>query len=149
MTYDICTSSYLGLLGDHVVQAIIYRYTQVLRRPDLLSSKGKPLITKARLETVWTRLADHLSTVVADTSMITNSPEYTGHLYDLYIQGKENGKLTGDCMRLLMLTLPFTVRDLIAPEVNAIYPLYARVVPSIAYTYPWSVVAGHTHQRSY
>lgn len=117
--YDMCR--YLGLFGDHIVPAILYRYTQVLRRPDLLSSKGKPLITKARLETVWTRLADRLSTVVADTSMITITPEYAGHFYDLYINGKENAKLTGDRMKMLMLTLPFMVRDLIAPEVNDIY----------------------------
>lgn len=115
MTYDICR--YLGLFGDHIVPAILYRYTQILRRPDLLSSKGKPLVTKARLEIVWTRLADRLSTVVADTSMITISPEYAGHFYDMYINGKENTKLTGDRMKILMLTLPFMVRDLIAPEV--------------------------------
>ena len=111
--------------------------TQVLRRPDLLSSKGKPLITKAGLKTVWTRLADRLSTVVADTLMITISPawEYTGHFYDLYINAKENSKLTGDRMKLLMLTLPFIVSDLIALEVNAIYPSYTRVMPSINCSY--------------
>jgi len=110
-------SRYLGLFGDHIVPAILFRYTQELRRPDLLNSKGKPLITKARLETVWTRLADRLATVVADTSMVTITPEYAGHFYDLYIHGKENAKLTGDRMKLLMLTLPFMARDLIAPEV--------------------------------
>ncbi len=31
--------------------------------------------------------------------------------------GKENAKMTGDRMKRLMLTLPFMVRDLIAPEV--------------------------------
>ena len=116
---------YLGLFGDHIVPAILYRYTQVLRRPDLLSSKGKPLITKARLETVWTRLADRLATVVADTSMITISPEYAGH----YINGKENAKLTGDHMKLLMLTLPFMLRDLIAEEVYMFIPYYYHVYP--------------------
>ena len=110
-------SRYLGFFGDHIVPAILYRYTQELQRPDLLNSKGKPLITKARLETVWTRLADRLATVVADTSMVTITPEYAGHFYDLYIHGKENAKLTGDRMKLLMLTLPFMARDLIAPEV--------------------------------
>ena len=89
-------SRYLGLFRDHIVPAILYQYTQVLPRPDLLNSKGRPLITKARLETVWTRLADRLSTVVADTSMITISPEYAGHFYDLYINGKENAKLMQD-----------------------------------------------------
>ena len=33
---------YLGLFGDHIVPAVLYRYTQVLRRSDLLNSKGKP-----------------------------------------------------------------------------------------------------------
>ena len=147
MTYII--SRYLGLFGDHIVPAILYRYTQVLRRPDLLNSKGKPLITKARLETVWTRLADRLSTVVADTSMITISPEYAGHFYDLYINGKENAKLTGDRMKLLMLTLPFMVRDLIAPEVSVICLIYDMVMLGINYSYPWSIVPGHSHQCSY
>ena len=147
MTYII--SRYLGLFGDHIVPAILYRYTQVLRRPDLLNSKGKPLITKARLETVWTRLADRLSTVVADTSMITISPEYAGHFYDLYINGKENAKLTGDRMKLLMLTLPFMVRDLIASEVSVICLIYDMVMLGINYSYPWSIVPGHSHQCSY
>ena len=98
--------------------AVLYRYTQVLRRPDLVNSKGKPLLSEARLEAVWKRLSDRFTTVVADTSMITLSPAYATHLYDIYIDGKENAKMTGDRMKMLMLTLPFMVRDLIAPEVN-------------------------------
>ena len=108
---------YLGLFRDHVVPAVLYRYTQVLRREDLVNSKGKPLLTTARLEAVWKRLADRFATVVADTSMITLSPEYAAHFHDIYIDGKECAKMTGDRMKILMLTLPFVVRDLIAPEV--------------------------------
>ena len=33
---------YLGLFGDHIIRAILYRYPQVLLRTDLLSSNGKP-----------------------------------------------------------------------------------------------------------
>ena len=87
---------YLGLFCDHIVPAVLYRYTQVLRRSDLLNSKGKPLVTTARLEAVWKRLADCLSTVVADTSMITMSTAYAAHFHDIYIDGKENAKITGD-----------------------------------------------------
>ena len=47
---------YLGLFGDHIVPAILYRCTSELIRPDLVNAKGKPLITKARLKAVWTRL---------------------------------------------------------------------------------------------
>ena len=109
---------YLGLFGDHIVPAILYRYTQELRRPDLVNKKGNPLIKNARLKAVWTRLANRMATVVADTSMVTISPQYATHFYDMYINGKENAKLTGDRMKILMLSLPFMVRDLIAPEVT-------------------------------
>ena len=50
--------------------------------------------------------------------MVTLSPAYAAHFHDIYIDGKENAKMTGDRMKILMLTLPFMVRDLIAPEVN-------------------------------
>ena len=108
---------YLGLFGDHIVPAVLYRYTQVMRRPDLINSKGKPLVTAARLGAVWKRLSERFKTVVADTSMITLSTDYSIHFHDLYIDGKENAKMTGDRMKMLMLTLPFMVRDLITPEV--------------------------------
>ena len=62
-------------------------------------------------------MAGHFATVVADTSMITLSTAYAAHFHDIYIDGKENAKMTGDRMKMLMLTLPFMVRDLIAPEV--------------------------------
>ena len=109
---------YLGLFGDHIVQAILYCYTQELRRPDLVDAKGKPLIKNARLKVVWSRLANWMATVMADTSMFTISPEYATHFFDMYINGKENAKLTGDRMKFLMLSLRFMVCDLIAPEVS-------------------------------
>ncbi len=87
---------YLGLFGDHIVPAVLYRYTQVLLRPDLINSKGKALVTAARLGAVWKRLSEHFKTVVADTSMITLSNEYSIHFHYLYIDGKENAKMTGD-----------------------------------------------------
>ena len=108
---------YLGLFGDHIVPAVLHRYTQVLRLPDLVNSKGQPLVTTARLGAVWKRLSSRFKTVVADTSMITLSTDYSIHFHDLFIDGKENAKMTGDRMKMLMLTLPFMVRDLIAPEV--------------------------------
>jgi hypothetical protein len=86
-------------------------------------TSGKPLrvVTVARLEAVWKRLADRFATVVSDTSMITLSPEYAAHFHDIYIDGKEGAKMTGDRMKMLMLTLPFAVRDLIAPEVRPVH----------------------------
>jgi hypothetical protein len=101
------------------VPAVLYRYTQVLRREDLVNKSGKPLVITARLEAVLKRSADRFATVVAaDTSMITLTPEYAAHFHDIYIDGKECAKMTGDRMKMLMLTLPLMVRDLIAPEVH-------------------------------
>ena len=110
---------YLGLFGDHIVPTVLYRYTQILRRPDLVNSRGKPLVTTARLEAVWKRLSDRFASVVADTSMITLTTAYAAHFHYIYIDCKENAKMTGDRMKMLMLTLPFMVRDLIAPEVHS------------------------------
>jgi hypothetical protein len=69
------------------VPAVLFRYTQVLRRPDLLNHKGKPLVSTAQLEAVWKRLSDRFATVVADTSMITLSTAYTTHFHDIFIDG--------------------------------------------------------------
>ena len=96
---------------------MLYRYTQVLLRPDLVNSKGKPLVSPARIEAVWKRLSARFTTIVADTSMITMSTAYAAHFHDIYIDGKKHAKMTGDQMKMLMLTLPFMVRDLFAPEV--------------------------------
>ena len=104
---------YLGLFGDHIVPAILYHYTQELRRQDLVDAKGKPLLKNARLKTVWSHLANRMATVV-----VTISPQYATHFYEMYINGKENAILTGDRMKILMLSLQFMVFDLIAPEVS-------------------------------
>ena len=73
---------------------------------------------------MWKRLADRLSAIVADTSMLTLSTVYAAHFYDMYISGKENAKMTGDRMKMLMLSPPFMVSDLISPEVASVYSVY-------------------------
>ena len=92
MVYVIYMSSlryYIGLFSTQIVPAIMYRYTHIRCRPDLLTSKGKPLITviKARLEAVWKRLADRLSTVVADTSMISTVVANSEHVTPTTVVG--------------------------------------------------------------
>ena len=132
---------YLGLFGDHIVPAVLYRCTQVLRRPDLINSKGKPLLTTARLGAVWKRLSDRFKTVVADTSMITLSNEYSTHFHDIYVDGKENAKMTGDRKKMLMLTLPFMVWDLITPEVlQCMYVLVCTVLTLVCTGLYWYVL---------
>ncbi len=122
--------------------AVLYSYTQVLQREDLVNSNGKPLVTAALLEAVWKWLHGSFATVVAHTSMITLSPEYAAHFQDIYIDGKRGAKMTGDSMTMLMLTLPFMVRDLIEPEVHVhVYTMYIQVVNMY--------MTGFAHQACY
>ncbi len=51
-SFTLPFTRYLGLFGDHIVPAVLYRYTQVLRRGDLVNTKGKPFVSVARLEAV-------------------------------------------------------------------------------------------------
>ncbi len=77
-----------------VERRLRHRLLQPVPDPDLINRKGKPLVTTARLEAVWKRLSSRFITVVADTSMITLSTEYLVHFHDIYIDGKENAKMT-------------------------------------------------------
>jgi hypothetical protein len=82
-------------------------------------SHWSPLHRWKAVEAVWKRLSDQFASVVADTSTITLTTAYAAHFHDIYIDSKENAKMTGDRVKTLMLTLPFMVRDLIAPEVHS------------------------------
>ncbi len=111
---------FLRLYGEHIIPAIVHRYTQVLQRPDLIwhdrNGVAHPIMSNVSVARVFRRLADRLQGVVADTSMIA-------HFLEVYVKKTPNAKFTGDRVRFLMLTLPFLVKDLIAPEMTS-YSLY-------------------------
>jgi hypothetical protein len=115
---------FIGLYGEHIIPAIVHRYTQVLQRLDLftLDKNGDKhaLVSNEALARVFKRLADRLMGVVSDTSTITITPEYAAHFLEVYVKKTDGAQFTGDRIRFLMLALPLAVRDLIAPEV---YPL--------------------------
>ena len=78
----------------------------------LVNSKEKPRVTTARVEALWKRLADRFTAVVSDTSMITLSTAYAANFHNIYIDDKDNARITGDRIKMLMITLPSMVRDL-------------------------------------
>ena len=49
----------------------------------------------------------------------------------MYINKHEGKHLTGDQIRILLLTLPFVLRDLIAPEVNLLYAMLHYMLHNI------------------
>jgi len=113
---------FIGLYGEHIIPASFYRYTQVLRRDDLVlgtTNKGNPryLVSSKMLGGVWIKLRNRLASIHSDTSMIEISSDYASHFYDMFVEGHDGKHLTGDRMKILMLTLPFVLRDLISEEV--------------------------------
>lgn len=113
----------IGLYGDYIIPASVYEYERVLRDPALITSQPGARITtyvisNERLAAVWARLRDRLSSIDASSCMVQVTQDYAGHFYDMYISKHDGKHLTGDRVRILLLTLPFVLRDLITPEVS-------------------------------
>jgi hypothetical protein len=113
---------FLLLYWEHIIPAMVHSNTQVLQKPDLIwhdrYEVAHQIMSNQAAARVFRHLADRLQGVVADTSMLTISPKYAAHFLEVYVKKTENAKFIGDriCF-LIMLTLPFVVLDLIAPEV--------------------------------
>ena len=84
---------FLGLYGEHIIPAMVHRYTQVLQRPDLIwkdrNGVAHPIMSNEAVARVFRRLADRLLGVVADTSMLTISPEYAAHFLEVCTSRKQ------------------------------------------------------------
>ena len=113
---------FIGLYGEHIIPAIVHRYTTALQRPDSIkldkNGEAHPIISNEAVARVFRRLADRLQAVVTDTSMMTITPEFSADFLEVYIKKTEGAKFTGDRIRFRMLSLPLAVCNLIAPEVD-------------------------------
>jgi hypothetical protein len=71
---------FIGLYGEHIIPAIVHRYTKVLQPPDLVTvdrdGNSHPLLSNEAVARVFKRLADRLQGVVSDTSTIIITQEY-------------------------------------------------------------------------
>ena len=113
----------IGLYGEHLLPATMYEIEKALRNPDTVKGhdkNGSPIyiISKQRLKNVFARLRNRLSSIDSSTSTIEISTEYASHFYDMYIKQHDGKHMTGDRMKILMLNLPFVMRDLLLPEVK-------------------------------
>ena len=118
----------IGLYGEHLLPATMYEIEKVLRSPDTISGYDKNgaamyVISKTRLKDVYARLRNRLSSVDSSTSTIEISTDYAAHFYDMYIKKHDGKHMMGDCMKILMLNLPFLLRDLIEPEASSVLPV--------------------------
>jgi hypothetical protein len=66
---------------------------------------------------VSARLRDRLASIDSGTSMIEVTPDYAAHFHDMYVKNHDGKHMTGDRIKILLLNLPFMLRDLTWPEV--------------------------------
>ncbi len=132
----------IGLYGEHRLPATMYEIEKTLRNPNTIrgfDKNGAPIyiISKQRLKTVFSRLRNRLSLLDSSTSTIEVSTEYASHFYDMDIRQHYGKHMTGDRMKILMLSLPFLMRDLLRPEVRFIltysisYPILGKIYGTI------------------
>jgi hypothetical protein len=117
---------FIGLYGDHLLPATMHEIQKVLRGPDTIKGfmKNKApiyIISQKRLRIVWKRLRDRLATVDSSTSTVDITNDYAAHFYDMYINKHDGKHMTGDQIKILLLILPFLLRDLVEPEVRHLY----------------------------
>jgi hypothetical protein len=126
----------LGVMGDYILPGTVYQYEKVLCHPSLVTSKPGAktptyVISNERLAAMWTRLRDSLASVDSSTSMVQITEDFAAHIYDMYIKKHEGKPLTSDQIRMLLLTLPFVLRDLVAREVNLLYAVLHNMLHNI------------------
>lgn len=114
---------FIGLYGDHILPATMHELEKILRGPDSIKGFNKDkqpqyIISKIMMKRVWKRLRDRLASVDSSASTVEITNDYAAHFYDMYINKHDGKHMTGDRMKILLLNLPFLLRDLVAPEVR-------------------------------
>ena len=118
----------IGFYGEHVIPSTFYEIKETLRRPDLVLSRTKEgavsryAVSDAMLAAVYIRLRDRLALCDSSSTMVQVSPEYASHFVSMHTDDDTVKHLTGNRVRVLMLNLPFLLRDLIKPEVRIVCP---------------------------
>ena len=105
-----------------MLPATLHEYERLLRS-DLYSTgvdkDGNPkyLISKRMIADIWARLRDRLASIDSSTSMVEVTSDYAAHFHAMFVKNHDGKHMTGDRIKILMLNLPFMLRDLILPEV--------------------------------
>ena len=109
----------IGFFGTHFVSSVLYTVESTLRN-DLyitgLKQNGekKYLISKSMIEDVWKRICIRLRSFISTYAGFQLTTKYAAHFWKVFLEGK--GTFTAGRIELLMIALPFVLRDLIRPE---------------------------------
>ncbi len=134
----------IGLYGEHILPATLHEFERLLRN-DMYSmgvdanGNQKYLITKTMMANIWARLRDRLASIESSTSMIEVTSDYAAHFFDMYVKNHDGKHMTGDRIKILLLNLPFMLRDLILPEVICIPHTFITYFILISYTISYTM----------
>ena len=103
--YRIRCSSQLGFVSD------TFCCFQILLLLLLLDTAMTRKIKRGALMT---------NKIDTSTSMVEVTPDYAAHFYNMYVKNHDGKHMTGDRIKILLLNLPFVLRDLVLPEVKHI-----------------------------
>ena len=121
----------IGLFGTHICNSIVHKIRTTLRNESFIkgrTTEGNPIyiISEAALEDVFDRLCERLQHFRSTRSGFQLTIKYTAHFKSVFLRGK--GTFTAGRMLLLMMALPFALRDLLNQELASI----RRVLPRAA-----------------
>jgi hypothetical protein len=127
----------------------MYEREKALLGPETIrgyDKNGAPMyiVSKIMLKQVWKGLCDRLASLDSSTSTIEVTDDYAAHFYDMYIRQHDGKHMTGDQIKILLLNMPFLLRDLIAPEVS--YTLIITLY-MIFYTVSYTTSYHNLHSR--
>ena len=113
----------IGLFGQHIVKSVIYKVDTTLRNDSYTKGKtkeGRPryLISEAALDAVWTRFCERLQHFDSSSAGFQLTSKYAAHFRHVFLNDKST--FTAGRIELLMMALPFVLRDLIDPEIALI-----------------------------
>ena len=102
---------------QHIVQAILYHFEQVLRRDDLVTHDGRPLVRDSRLANITNRLQRRIRSLKDDEIILSLPPSFIDSWSRVFLSKESGSKMNGDHYKRTMLIFGFLIRDLITPEV--------------------------------
>jgi hypothetical protein len=123
--------NFIGHYGDHLLPATKHEIEKVLQNTDTIKGFNKKkgfqpeyIISKKMQREVGNGC---VASVDSSTSTMEITDDYSAHFYDMYINNHDGKHMTGDRMKVLLLNLPFLLRDLVAPEVR--FDIFPDVIP--------------------
>ncbi len=70
---------------------------------------------------VFARLQNRLASIDSSTSMVEIKSDFVAHFYDIFVKNHDGKQMTSNHIKILLLNLPFVLRDLILPEVMFVF----------------------------